>query len=177
MRSGRVLGLLLVSGLVALSVVADARPRGTPAGGPSGCTIVGTNGNDVLRGTRDADVICGSNGDDAMVGLSGRDRIIGGRGNDRIDGGPGADLVLGGRGADLVAGGAGDDGVKGGPNHDAVYGDGDSDVVQAGRGQDFCLNTDDGVDGNDLGNGGAGRDVFDADQGDVVVNAETARSC
>jgi hypothetical protein len=37
--------------------------------------------------------------------------------------------------------------------------------------------TDDGIDGNDVANGGPGRDVYDADAGDVLVSVETARDC
>jgi hypothetical protein len=67
--------------------------------------------------------------------------------------------------------------VDGGHNRDAVYGDGRSDVVQAGHGRDFCVNTVDGVNGNDVANGGAGRDVYDADGADLLVDVETERGC
>jgi hypothetical protein len=49
--------------------------------------------------------------------------------------------------------------------------------VQGGPGRDFCVATDDGIDGNDVANGGPGRDVYDADAGDVLVSVETARDC
>ncbi len=70
-----------------------------------------------------------------------------------------------------------EDHVEGGPNRDAVKGDAGSDVVQGGPGRDFCVATDDGVDGNDVANGGPGRGVYDADAGDVLVSVETARDC
>src|SRR4029450_3857308 len=60
--------------------VAVAARAFEPAG-PSGCTISGTNGNDVLRGTASRDVICGRNGGDALVGLGGDDRGGGGGGS------------------------------------------------------------------------------------------------
>ena len=78
-------GAAVVVGVLASMLVPSAvaaRPLEPPA--PSGCTISGTNGNDVLRGTPGRDVICGRNGDDAIVGLGGNDRIVGGRGNDRM---------------------------------------------------------------------------------------------
>jgi hypothetical protein len=65
-------------------VPSEVAARPLEPAGPSGCTISGTNGNDVLRGTPGRDVICGRNGDDAIVGLGGNDRIVGGRGNDRM---------------------------------------------------------------------------------------------
>ena len=49
--------------------------------------------------------------------------------------------------------------------------------MQGGRGRDFCVATDDGIEGNDVANGGPGRDVYDADAGDVLVSVETARDC
>jgi hypothetical protein len=141
------------------------------------CTIVGTNDNDVLRGTDGDDVICALHGDDAIVGLGGDDAIFGGRGNDRIDGGPGDDRVSGDRGADLVVGGDGVDDVEGGHGRDAISGDAGSDVVQAGRGHDFCVSTGDGVEANDVANGGPGFDRYDADPGDLLDGVETSAAC
>jgi hypothetical protein len=37
--------------------------------------------------------------------------------------------------------------------------------------------TDDGIGGNDVANGGPGRDVYHADAGDGLVSVETARDC
>jgi hypothetical protein len=39
------------------------------------------------------------------------------------------------------------------------------------------VNTVDGVNGNDAANGGAGRDVYDADGADLLVDVETERGC
>ncbi len=58
---------------------------------PPGCTIGGTNGNDVLRGTPGRDVICGLGGNDTINGLGGKDNLIGGPGKDSFNGGPGND--------------------------------------------------------------------------------------
>ena len=52
-------------------------------------TIVGTEGNDVIRGTEGNDVIVGLGGNDVITGLGGADTICGGDGNDSIDGGAG----------------------------------------------------------------------------------------
>ena len=68
-----------------------------PLGRPVRCTIVGTQGPDVLRGTNRNDVICG---------LGGNDTILAGRGNDVVYGGPGADIINGGAGTDTLRGGA-----------------------------------------------------------------------
>ncbi len=50
--------------------------------GTSGCTIVGTPGDDTLVGTSGADVICGLGGDDTLYGGNGSDYIDGGHGTD-----------------------------------------------------------------------------------------------
>ena len=56
---------------------------------PTGCTIVGTTGNDRLTGTAKADVLCGLAGNDTLKGLGGNDTLLGGDGADRLDGGAG----------------------------------------------------------------------------------------
>jgi hypothetical protein len=58
-----------------------------------------------------------------------------------------------------------------------VSGDAGSDIVQGGRGLDFCVATKDGVEGNDVANGGPGTDAVDADAGDLLVAAETPVDC
>ncbi|MDO8733225.1 MAG: hypothetical protein Q7L55_11770 [Actinomycetota bacterium] len=50
----------------------------------TGCTITGTNGNDVLRGTSGNDVICARGGDDKIFGLGGNDILLGDSGADDI---------------------------------------------------------------------------------------------
>ncbi|HEV2791101.1 MAG TPA: calcium-binding protein, partial [Solirubrobacterales bacterium] len=64
------------------------------------CTVVGTDGADVLHGKAGRDVICGRGGPDRIVGGRGADRLLGGRGEDVLIGGPGKDALLGGRGRD-----------------------------------------------------------------------------
>lgn len=99
-------------------------------------TIVGTDGNDVIRGTPGRDVIWGGRGDDT---------IYGGLGNDLLCGGPGADVIHGGRGNDTVDGGAGDD--------DRAYGDLGDDKVLGGAGNKDEVAGDLGID---IVNGGPG---------------------
>ena len=66
------------------------------------CSILGTDGDDVLTGSPFDDIICGFGG------------------NDRIDGGDGNDVLLGGDGDDELVGGAGDDCMVGGPGFDTA---------------------------------------------------------
>lgn len=64
------------------------------------CSILGTDGDDVLTGSPFDDIICGLGG------------------NDRLDGGDGDDVLLGGEGDDELVGGEGDDCMVGGPGSD-----------------------------------------------------------
>ncbi len=119
------------------------------------CTIVGTQGNDLLVGTPGRDVICGlggndrirgGGGNDVLIGGNGNDILSGGDGNDRLYGDAGADTLWGDRGADLLEGGAGPDRLIGGTGRDTMYGgtgddrlfaaDGYRDLVAGGRGYD-----------------------------------------
>jgi Ca2+-binding RTX toxin-like protein len=92
-----------------------------PLGRPVRCTIVGTQGPDLLRGTGRGDVICG---------LGGNDTILAGRGNDVVYGGPGADVINGGAGRDTLRGGAGNDTLQ--------ARDGKRDVLAGGVGNDLA---------------------------------------
>jgi Ca2+-binding RTX toxin-like protein len=103
-------------------------------------TVVGTEGNDVLRGTPERDVIDGMGGDDTIFGQAGDDLICGG---------DGADLIHGGADRDVAYGGFGDDRIRGGDRPDFLYGeDGNDDL------------TDDAPDPGSLVSGGPGDDVF-----------------
>jgi hypothetical protein len=93
-------------------------PTGPPPVG-SKCTIVGSQGPDVIRGTSGSDVICGRGGADTINAGGGHDLVVGGKGNDRITGGPGKDTLLGGPGRDtLYARDRARDTVNGGPGRD-----------------------------------------------------------
>lgn len=67
------------------------------------CTIVGTDGRDVLRGTSGDDVICGLGGNDILFGEGGADQFWGGPGDDHLQGGDreaSTDFVIGEEGSD-----------------------------------------------------------------------------
>jgi acetyl esterase/lipase len=68
----------------------------------AGCTITGTEGDDVLVGGPRADVLCGLGGNDLLWGGPGADVLIGGPGDDWLLGGPGNDRHLGGPGHDVA---------------------------------------------------------------------------
>lgn len=66
------------------------------------CTIIGTDGDDVLTGTASPDVICGLDGNDMIVGRGGNDTLIGGNGDDSIKGDSGIDSLFGESGNDRI---------------------------------------------------------------------------
>jgi len=70
-------------------------------GASEACTIVGTEGNDLLFGTWDQDVICGLGGHDIIFALGDGDLVLGGPGHDLLFGNRGFDLLVGGEGLDL----------------------------------------------------------------------------
>lgn len=64
-----------------------------PEGGDEfASTLLGKNGNDVIKGRGGDDVLNGGNGNDDLGGGSGDDRLIGGRDNDVLRGSDGADV-------------------------------------------------------------------------------------
>jgi hypothetical protein len=89
-------------------------------------TIVGTDGDDVLRGTTGRDVV---------MGLGGNDTITGGNGDDVICGGAGKDTIAGGNGDDVLLGGAGEDTLRGENGSDTLIGGAGTDVLDQGRGK------------------------------------------
>jgi hypothetical protein len=107
----------------------------TPGG--RACTILGSQGPDVLRGTPGPDVICGYGGNDRVYGLGGNDVVIAGAGDDVVVGGSGNDVLQGGPGSDQLLGGSGYDQLSGGAGKDSLSArDHRSDVVVGGPGQD-----------------------------------------
>jgi Ca2+-binding RTX toxin-like protein len=104
-------------------------------------TIVGTQGDDVLRGAPSNDVIVGRGGDDQIWGGGGNDRVCGGRGNDRVYGNPGHDWVRAGPGRDRARGGRGTDFVL------VFDGTGGNDMADGGRGPDDGCAVDVAYDG------------------------------
>jgi Ca2+-binding RTX toxin-like protein len=126
----------------------------TTPGGGNGCTITGTEGDDVLTGTSDRDVICGLGGDDQINAMGGDDVVLGGAGDDRLFGGGGGDRMNGGAGDDLVNGKQGTDSLTGGAGNDRLYGDAGTDSMSGGAGADRLY----GGGGSDSMSGSAGDD-------------------
>lgn len=96
---------------------------------PPGCTIIGTDSDDVLSGNRQANTICGLKGNDTIDPRDGNDTVYGGDGDDHVLPGSGADLIYGGAGADSLEGGVGDD---------TLYGEKGVDYLDGGDGNDLC---------------------------------------
>lgn len=91
------------------------------------CTIVGTEGRDVINGTPGDDVICGLGGNDYIDGKMGNDTVYGASGNDALRGARGDDLLEGGDGDDLLIGNAGNDVLRGQMGLDVLRADRTSD--------------------------------------------------
>jgi WD40-like Beta Propeller Repeat/RTX calcium-binding nonapeptide repeat (4 copies) len=97
---------------------------------PYGCTLWGTNANDLLVGTDGPDVICGLDGNDTLIGLSGDDRLFGDDGNDWLAGGLGSNFLSGGPGDDTIDARNGSfDLVSGGSGVDTAVIDGPVDTM------------------------------------------------
>jgi len=144
------LAFLLATFLAAAPSEEEApRCRGAEA------TIIGTEGDDVLRGTPERDVIWGGGGDDEIFGSLGNDLICGGPGADLIHGGRGNDMLDGGAGSwDQVVGDLGDDQLTGGPgDHDEVAGSLGIDTINGGPGNFDLVHGDYGYDRMDGGPG------------------------
>jgi Ca2+-binding RTX toxin-like protein len=131
-----------------------AQPQQSEGGAPAGCTIVGTQGHDILAGPSARDVVCALAGNDHVHGGGGADVLRGGPGHDELEGNAGDDRAEGGRGHDLLDGGGGRDELRGGAGRDTLRGgsgadlirarDGTTDTVRGGGGWDRAV-----VDGRD----------------------------
>ncbi len=130
---------LVVVATLAL-LVAPATPVSaqtpTPTCAGQRATIVGTEGDDVLRGTANADVIVGLGGNDTIFGAKGNDIICANAGDDYIQGGPGRDLIIGGYGNDRIIGNAGNDDLRGGRGDDYISGKEGADTIRGEQGVD-----------------------------------------
>jgi len=154
---------------------------------PSGGTITGTEGKDLILGDDGATVLQGLGGDDVFYGGVADDVIEGGAGNDIAHSGSGNDLVMGGNGDDIVFAGNGDDIVMGEAGADVIFGENGNDVMLGGSGNDLLsgdggndlLSGDSGNDqliggsGRDQILGGSGRDILDGGTGDDALNGGT----
>lgn len=127
-----------ISALVALPLATEASAA-TPKCFGQRATIVGTNGDDVIKGTPRADVIVARGGNDIISGGGGKDRICGGSGADTIRGGVGADWINGGWGNDTLGGSKGDDKIFGMQGHDKLLGSYGNDRLNGGDGTDGCF--------------------------------------
>jgi len=134
--------------------------------GLAGCTIVGTEGDDMLVGTTGDDVICGLGGNDTIDGQQGADTILGGAGNDTINGRLGNDIIRGGLGNDQILGHRGNDILHGGRGNDEIYGGEGNDNIQGNQGEDQLH----GEAGNDNINGGEGDDTLGGGRGDDTLD-------
>jgi Ca2+-binding RTX toxin-like protein len=132
----------------------------------SECTIIGTDGPDVITGTTGPDVICALGGDDNIKSLGGADIIFAGSGHDFVSSGGGKDIVFGEDGNDVVVGGSGNDVLSGGLLGDRIFAGRGDDIVFGSSGADRLF----GSDGNDalfgeMGGdrlfGGSGSDFLD----------------
>ena len=96
-------------------------------------TLLGADGNDLLRGGRAYDRIDGGDGDDRIAGFGGNDLMVGRRGRD---------ILVGGHDDDRMFGGADNDVILGGEGHDRVHGQGGSNDTLAGGGGDDRMGGD-----------------------------------
>lgn len=143
------------------------------------CTIVGTNGDDVLTGTNGDDVICGLDGDDQISGLEGNDTILAGEGNDTVNGGDGNDTINGAAGDDMLFGNAGNDRIFAGEGDDRADGGEGSDTISGLAGEDDLRGQDgndtiSGGEDDDIIIGGTGQDTLRGDDGNDEVRGDGA---
>ncbi|MGW4942369.1 M91 family zinc metallopeptidase [Actinoplanes sp. NPDC004185] len=142
-------------------------------------TLLGGEGDDVLKGGDGNDRILGLDGRDHIEGRGGDDRLTTGASRERlphetgpewdgveivehVDGGDGNDRIYGGLGRDYVTGGAGDDLLEGGDSDDTLDGQDGTDTVRGNAGTDNLY----GRGGTDTLDGGDGRDYLDGGDGD-----------
>ncbi len=165
----------LVASSAAGSTAGAGKSFGTPhATTPGGrCTIVGTQGPDVLQGTPGNDVICGLGGNDIIRGSGGNDMIVAGPGNDLLGGGNGRDILQGGAGNDVLSGGADADRLEGGSGRDQLLGGSGRDTILGGANNDSVSAKDRRADVVD---GGTGTDTATLDRSlDRAVSVERRR--
>jgi Ca2+-binding RTX toxin-like protein len=164
-------GVALVALAAVLVGVAPVEPEADVRCHGARVTIVGGEGDDLLRGTPDRDVIWGAGGDDTILGSLGNDLLCGGPGADLIHGGRGNDLADGGTGdRDRVIGDLGDDKLIGGPgDYDEAAGSLGIDTVSGGPGDYDYVHGDYGYDRMDGGPGSHDLASFATDVGAGVA--------
>ena len=122
-------GSVLIAGVAASALPANAFAFEPEEGGNGSDTIAGTLSDDSLKGGFGADIVSGSDGDDSLEGEDGSDTLAGGKGDDTLVGGNDGDSLSGGRGNDNLAGGDGDDLLQGGLGSDRLTGGEGSDLL------------------------------------------------
>jgi Ca2+-binding RTX toxin-like protein len=93
------------------------------------CTVMGTNGHDVLLGSSGADVVCALGGSDVVITHAGHDIVFAGGGHDVVIVDGGNDTVYGEAGNDVIVAGPGNDTVDGGPGLDVCTGGPGNDQI------------------------------------------------
>jgi Ca2+-binding RTX toxin-like protein len=150
-------GETFTAGTAGLNLNSDSDVDVTLAG-VEGLVLNGNGGADTLsadggRGTGSTYPlglnIAGGIGNDVITGGAGRDSLSGGADNDTVTGGMGADYLFGGSEADTLHGGLGNDALYPQSGNDTTYGDDGTDTIY----------TDSTLDGQDVFNGGPGRDT------------------
>jgi len=129
---------------------------------PTGLTLVGGNGKDVLTGGA---------GDDLLYGGKGKDTLRGGAGNDLLDGGAGNDVLKGGQGNDILEGGSGADTLTDKSGNNVLNGGKGNDVLMGGRGNELFI----GGKGNDSISTGKGSDIIAFNRGDGTDTVDASR--
>lgn len=92
-------------------------------------TVLGGDGNDVIRTGSGRDSVDGGPGDDEIVSGGDNDTLRGEAGNDTLTGGGGRDSVFGGADDDLLRGNSGADTLDGGAGIDALDGDSGANLI------------------------------------------------
>jgi Ca2+-binding RTX toxin-like protein len=149
------------------------------SGGTENDYTYGGYGNDLVHGDDGADWMRGgelwitsNDGNDTLYGGNGNDSIRGGDGNDSLHGDANDDWFWGEAGNDTIYGGSGNDNAYGGTNNDYLQGDSGNDNLYGEAGAD-SFHTQDGVNANDVINGGIDSDIdtiIAKDYGDYVYN-------
>jgi uncharacterized protein (TIGR03118 family) len=137
-------------------------------------SIVGGDGDDVLRGTKDSDFFQAGKGNNTMFGKKGDNVFAAAEGNDIAHGGGGADLFYLGDGNNTMHGkngigifmaGAGNDIAHGGADRDLfILGNGNN-TVHTGNGMNIVMTGN----GNDIIHGGSDRDYIYTGAGDDLI--------
>ena len=138
-------------------------------------TIMGGQGNDVLKGGTQSDSLLGGSGNDTLYGNGGKDHLWGGDDLDKLWGGDLGDILDGGDHDDELYGEGGDDTLYGWQGNDTLHGHDGIDELFGGSGHDVLWGgaKDDylvGDSGNDKLYGGTGDDqLWGSDGNDTLA--------